>query len=389
MIELLVLQPITVEQALEALRSAYTTGTIADRMTYETRRDDGTFDAVSVELRIDAADGARSIRYETSGFAFHAQRGRLAGSGVGPPEPRRVLIAENEPFTAAEMLTGVIPTGPLPQLWTIDRNAVSDPSLGAVQFTDVSTSLGTTTITGASAFGAVHLETDAITGRLVTLRAPLRDGSIELRASPIEPGDPSDWIVSTDHRRIVSRIDQLAPNLSMHALGELLPDSLLKRPDGASLSLVDWHEMPADGPQSPWSVILFADATRVSPDEARRNAEDVLRSIEAEADGRRKQAGPAERFWLRFRPLIVLVLPDDGAFDREPVELVNASADVLISARPDLTIDRLPLAPIVAVAIDSGRVIGAISETNSGAEAPLRVDRFVDQLVAPASNPSE
>ncbi|MEO0632424.1 MAG: hypothetical protein AAFY46_17105, partial [Planctomycetota bacterium] len=91
--------------------------------------------------------------------------------------------------------------------------------------------------------------------------------------------------------------------------------------------------------------------------------------------------------------LIVLVLNEDTSFDVAGTRPDVAGVDVLYSARPDLTIDRLPLAPIVAVGIDRGRVIGAMSSSDganeSGAEAPLDVVRIVNQLIAPASNPDE
>ncbi|MEL7483674.1 MAG: hypothetical protein AAFN41_04895, partial [Planctomycetota bacterium] len=223
---------------------------------------------------------------------------------------------------------------------------------------------------------------------------PLRDGAIELRAGPTEPGDPEGWNIDTAKRRIVSRIDQLAPNLAILSPGDILPDVSLQRPAGTGIAFADWHESPPDdAPRSSWSLVLFADATAGEPETALKAAAETLAGIRTEATARSVEATPAERFWLRFRPLIVLVLNEDTSFDVAGTRPDVAGVDVLYSARPDLTIDRLPLAPIVAVGIDRGRVIGAMSSSDganeSGAEAPLDVVRFVDQLIAPASNPDE
>ncbi len=395
MIELLLIQPtpVSVADALDAMHAAHAAGTIADRMTYDTLRSDGTFDAVSAVLRIDNGD-TRRLRYETSGFAFLAQPGTLTGAGLGPPEPRRVLVAEREGHTADELLTGIVPTGPLPQLWSPDGPVVSDPALGVIRFTEASAEHGTTTITGDTALGPIRIETDAATGRLITLRASLRDGSIELRAGPVEPGDPEAWAIATGNRRIVSRIDQLAPNLAMLEAGEVLPDLSLQHPDGTGVTLADWHEAPPEGaPRAPWVLILFADATSADPAIALRRASDTLADIRAESLRRRAGAEPAERFWLRFRPLIVLVLAEDEALDASGVRPDLAEVEVLYSTRPDLTIDRLPLAPILAVGIDRDRVIGVLSaagtERDSGAGAPLDVDDVVEQLTAPSRNEPE
>lgn len=393
MIELLLLlptQPVTVAEALQAMRSAYDTAVVADSMTYETRRSDGTFDAVSAVLRIAADEAGQQLRYETNGFVFHARSsdaaGTLTGAGLGPPEPRRVLVAERPNQSAAQMLTGIIPTGPLPQLWTIEGSRVTDPSLGAIRFTAASIDRGTISIIGDTVFGPLRLQTDAATGRCIMLRAPLRDGAIELRASPAEPGDPRTWPIDTDRRRIVERIDQLAPSLAVLRAGDLLPDVSLQHADGAGLSLVEWHESPPNTSQrSPWSLILFVDATSTDPGRALSLAVSTLEAIGREAATRRAAAAPAKRFWLRYRPLVVLVLPEEAAFDTQPPRPDAPGVDVLYSTRPDLTVDRLPLASLVAVAIDRDRVIGAVSATNNGAEAPL----LVDQLVAPASNASE
>ncbi|MEL7485310.1 MAG: hypothetical protein AAFN41_13285, partial [Planctomycetota bacterium] len=175
MIELILIQPtpVSVVDSLDAMRSAYTNGTIADRMTYDTRRSDGTFDTVSAIIRIDNGD-TRTLRYETSGFAFYAMPGTLTGAGLGPPEPRRVLVAERPGSSATEMLTATIPTGPLPQLWIEPGPFVTDPVLGVIRFDAASTESGITTITGDTALGPVSIETDADTGRLLSLRALLR-----------------------------------------------------------------------------------------------------------------------------------------------------------------------------------------------------------------------
>ena len=395
MIELLLVQPTTpsVDEALDAMRDAYATDAIADRMTYETLRSDGTFDNVAAVIRIDNSE-TRTIRYDTSGFAFRAQGGVLTGAGLGPPEPRRVLVAERENSNAAEVLAEVVPTGPLPQLWTAEGPLVTDPALGVIRFTEATTELGTTTINGSTALGSVRVQIDADSGRLVSLQAVLRDGTVELRSGPIKPGEPDSWSIETSNRRIVSRIDQLAPNLAILEPGDTLPNVSLQHPDGTGITLADWHDTPPEGSQrAPWSVVVFADATSIDPSDALRAAAETLAEVRAESAERASEAAPAERFWLRFRPLIVLVLAEDTAFETEGTRPDLANADVLYSARPDLTIDRLPLAPLIAVGIDRNRVIGAMgaaaSVTNNGAEAPLDVVRLVDQLAAPSRNRGE
>ncbi len=383
MIELLFAQPVDVPQAIEKMRAAYTVGAAADHLTYETRRDDGTFDVVTAVLRAADAPDGRVLRYETSSFAFHAKTGRLAGSGVGPPEPRRVLVVEQDGRQAADLLTGLVPTGPLPQLWQPDGGEVADPALGAVRFTEVETEGGATLITGASAYGEVRVESDAVTGRLIRMSAVLRDGAIELRASPIEPGDPEAWSIATDRRRIVTRIDQLAPSLAILSRGDLLPDLHLQRADGTGITVADWHESPPeDAPRASWSLILFADATSADPAAALRGAAQRLDAIRQEAASRELEASPAERFWLRYRPLIVLVMPEESAFEARGSWPDAENTELLYSTRPDLTIDRLPLAPFIAVSIDRDRVIGAMSARSDGDWAQL----FVEQMLEPASN---
>ncbi|MEL6497501.1 MAG: hypothetical protein AAF937_00330 [Planctomycetota bacterium] len=392
MIELLLIQPtpVSVAEALSSMQAAYASGAIADRMTYEVRRGDGTFDSVAVELRI--SNGAsRTIRYDTNGFAFHAEPGRLVGGGVGPPEPRRVLVAEHAGKSAAQMITGTVPTGPLPQLWAFEDAVATDPALGVVRFTEASTELGATRLEGETAFGPVSMEIAAQSGRLISLRAVLRNGTVDLRVGAIDPGPPAEWEIETTARRRVSRIDQLAPNRTMLGATDALPDVAFQMPDGTGVSLAEWHAQPPPGAaRSPWSVVLFADATASDASHVLRQAETMLRQIKREAVRRGDGATPAERFWLRFRPLIVLVLAQETALEPAGSRPRLEGVDVLYSTRPDQTIDRLPFAPMVAVGIDRNRVIGAIGKasepTNNGAEAPFDATGFVDQLAAPSRN---
>lgn len=383
MIALLFAQPAAIEPAaaLDRLEAAYAETAVADMLTFETSRRDGTFDAVTATLRIDP--DADAIRYDTAGFAFHASPGTLTGIDADRDDPRRVLTVDEPGVEPGELLTSVVPTGPLPQLWRAERDEVVDPSVGVIRFTSAEQREITTVISGVSAFGTVFVELDRDTGRLITLRAALRDGSLELRAAPAEPGDPKEWAIDMTGLRPVQRIDQLAPALPRLAEGDVFPDLRLLTAEAEGRDLSEWHESPSPGaPRAPWSVLLIADATGQPPEAALASARSHLDRI-ASAALRRRADSPAEQFWLRFRPLIVVVMPEDFALAEQRRIDPPAGTDVLISTRPHRTIDRLPVSETVAIAIDRDRIIGAIGVGTGDAA----VGSFIDAMLRPASNP--
>ncbi|MEO1584441.1 MAG: hypothetical protein AAFR96_07710 [Planctomycetota bacterium] len=379
-----------VDEALSLLHSAYAGEPVAETLTIEVQRTDGPSGLLSAELRI--ASSPPTIRYDTRGLAFVADAHRLTAVRASQPDSRLVFVLEDADAAPAERLAAAISLPPLPQLWAPSNGSppeITDPTIGAVRFVAAASDSGKITLSGVNAFGDVLLEIDARTGRLIRLVAPIREGIVETRAAPTNPGDPASWSIDTRGLRRVTRIEHLASRLPEFQTGQTLPDLALSTFEGTPTDLASWQEsVPASAPRAPWSLAVFVDATAIGPGEALAEAAFAIDRIQRAALDRRVDAEPAERFWLRFRPLVVIVL--DGVAPTMPRSDAWAAdagieADILLSASPRDTIDRLPRARVVAVAVDAERTIGAVQQidTTEGAAA------LIEQMLVPTRNAPE
>lgn len=367
-------EPVPVDTALAQLAAAYTGPPVADTVTAEITRDDGTIDRVSLVIESAGVGRERSIRVSIDEFTVWAADGIVRAERSTTGASRLALSVELEGLSASEMIEAKLPLGPLPQLWSIEPGGRAGcGALGRIVFDAAESNDGVITVTGSAADRNVSITLDAASGRVESMFAAMRDGTISLRAAPATPSDPETWPIPVDGRRIVERLDQLAPSGPAIEIGSLLPDLVLVREGvGQPLSAILAETPPA--PVATWTLLIFAESEFL---EAARAAASTIHSA---AVARSMVLDPTSAYWLRHRALIVEVVREEFL---RPTQAPADAPSHWRTPRPDLTLDRLPPAVgPVAIAIDSGRVVGAVQPL----ESPKDFGALLDQMLIPAQN---
>jgi hypothetical protein len=370
-------EPVPVDTALAKLAAAYSGQAVADTVTAEITRDDGTIDRVSLLIESAGTGHERSIRIVVDQFTVWAAEGVIRAERATPGTTGPALSVRREGLPAPEMLTAIIPLGPLPQLWTIEPGGQAhSAALGPILFEAADRQDGLISITGSAAARNVRLTIDADSGRVASLFAAMRDGSVMIRATPATPSAPETWPISVEGRRIVERLDQLSPSGPPIEVGSMLPDLILVR-EGLGRPLSAIVAEATSEPAAPWTILILAQPESVE------DAHRAAGTIAAAAAARSKTLDPTSAYRLRHRSMVIEVVREDfpGTAAVQPTDRAG-----LRSSRPDLTLDRLPQAAgPIAIAIDSARVVGAMQPL----ERPENVGALLDQMLIAAQNPAQ
>lgn len=399
----------TIVEALDALRTAYSSRTITERESVTLRPLQGAYRTSRLSMLVDRGDGSllhpprvvlrlgaqmqveaigervRVISLQNKQLMFEAKPG-------GPPSP--------------ESLAKVIPALPLPQLaWAMSRDGPAEGTtlrvdpVGMVTWVraDKHPAENETVLQGLSPRGPVEMSIDSRTGRLVRLLAAIsEDGTrVEIRTEPAPPPDAPGWEIDPVGRTLVKAISELREAPADAQMGARAPGLGLMTPSltawdvsGALREMLAGPTQAGNGPAYIALVMFKASAGDGAVSDAALGATVAINSVKREFDRRRQQGNPST-IRLMVRAVAVLELTDVQPAGIRALEEAwkQAGEDIVWTSGGQGLLDRFsPQASVVAVLIDPDQILAGkliVDPADQGADAVATEFRAIMKDLTP------
>ncbi len=379
---------------IDALRRAYRDEPIAERVTIaHTVARRTVFDELIVRVFRTPEQRHARIELPTLTISARGDASRTRIVAVHPANDAVALVREFDEPLSWRLLARVFPPIPAPQLaLAFDETGPLPPS----RVDRFEEEAGAVRLTGRHAGERASL-VPAPTGRLASMRVKSDAFDLRLRIEPVEPGDPQQWGIDTDGRRIVTDPRALRPAPAPFPVAEefpiaefqdarfalwpidlaLAPDESLRRVEERYLVLV-FFRLPDALPERS-RVLTRVDA---AIDAAQGAADDLARR--SRTDG---GLGP-RRALVRtlVRPVACLEVPQARRAAIHELarrwRLDTGGSALLWTLSPAGTIDRLAFGAEVAIAIiDEQRRLVRVLVPNDDDSLADRVREAIEREV--------
>lgn len=409
---------------MASITRAYRAGPIAEsvRVTIQ-RGDEVREDTLTVRVLSPATTGHAMLRLELGPLRISAATDSITGQIIAQHVRDTTAYASwrfEGPLTPTT-LARYIPPVPAPQL----ALALGDPSADLIPQAPAITWHGATRerlagrsivrLTGRSRNRPVTLRADATSGRLIDLTAMIGSDDpptrLTLTCTPIDPGAPELWLLSTAGRQRLASLAQLSPRPVPIRPGEPFPlPILLDRRAQPWLIERALASSPRTGrrPETPLAALVFfdahdADTLDATLAEARTGLDAIglaQQELTARANAAIEQGGRATL--VRFHPLPVALIALAQArqqrtrvFEATDRAWPDEQADrVCWSPSIGLTLDRIaPGARTVLALVDASGTLVDVIPLDGRPDAQAIADELVDRAqrqawqLAPGTGP--
>lgn len=208
--------------------------------------------------------------------------------------------------------------------------------------------------------------------------------TLEMRFTPLHPGDPADWEPRTDGRRLVASLQELEPLAQPVRPGEPAPALAMLSADLAPWSLPDEVKSLAEAPGAGLALVFYRD--RGGEPEGDANERAAKSAVEALEHPTSPAPDLPEGFVVRFACVL-----EPGARATERIRIAAErwrtwspdSPALLWTSSPRHTIDRFDAsAAVLIVVADAGGLVRAVVRVDPArAEAGAIAERVRSALL--------